>query len=316
MITTVTLNPSLDRTLLVAELTRGEVLRADATRDDPGGKGVNVARALAMHGEHPVAVLPAGGSIGRALVAQLGDAGVDVEPVAIEGTTRANITIVEPDGVTTKLNEPGPLLSATEIDAVIEAVSKRASEGGWVVIGGSLPPGVEVDVITLVVEAAHTAGAKVALDTSGQALRTGLRAKPDLVKPNIQELLEVVGGAASTIGDVVDACQRLRTLGAVDVLCSLGADGAVLVTDQAVWQAAAPPVEVRNTVGAGDALLAGYLFAAGGGPKQALRVGVAWAAAAVRTPGTGVPVPEFIDVAGVHVTDVPDISQSLTEELV
>jgi 1-phosphofructokinase len=316
VITTVTLNPSLDRTLLVAELTRGEVLRADATRDDPGGKGVNVARALATHGEHPVAVLPAGGSIGRALVAQLQESGVDVDPVAIVGSTRTNITIVEPDGVTTKLNEPGPLLSADEIDGVLEAVSRRAAEGGWVVVGGSLPPGVEAGVVTMVIEAAHDAGAAVALDTSGEALRVGLKGRPDLVKPNVEELLQVVGGDAHTFGDVVDACHRMRAMGAQQVLCSLGADGALLVTESNVWHATAPSVEVRNTVGAGDALLAGFLFAVGGGPVQSLRVGVAWAAAAVRTPGTGVPLPELVDVASALVTDVPDTSRALNKELV
>ncbi len=141
MIITVTLNPSLDRTLLVHSLVRGEVLRADATRDDPGGKGVNVARALAAHGEQPCAVLPAGGSIGKALVAQLVEAGVHVESVPIQGATRTNITVAEPDGTTTKLNEPGPYLAAEEIDALLDTVRRLASAGDWVVIGGSLPPG-------------------------------------------------------------------------------------------------------------------------------------------------------------------------------
>lgn len=314
MITTVTLNPSLDRTLMVSELTRGEVLRADAARDDPGGKGVNVARALAAHGDKPVAVLPVGGSIGRALVVQLADQGVDVEAVNIKGATRANITIVEPDGVTTKLNEPGPLLSAEEIDAVIDAVSRRAASGGWVVVGGSLPPGVEPGVVSMVIAAAHAAGAPVALDTSGDALAAGVAAEPELAKPNLDELLEVVGGSAETLGDVVDACKRLAELGAKSVLCSLGPDGALLVKGDEVWHASAPPAEVRNTVGAGDALLAGYLFTSGAPPASALRASVAWAAAAVRTPGTGVPLPEFIDIASVRVTDAPDLERSLTKE--
>jgi len=314
MITTVTLNPSLDRTLLVSELTRGEVMSADAARDDPGGKGVNVARALAAHGEKPVAILPVGGSIGRALVVQLADQGVHVEAVSIKGATRANITIVEPDGVTTKLNEPGPMLSAEEIDDVIDAVSRHAAPGGWVVVGGSLPPGVEPGIVAMVIAAAHAEGALVALDTSGDALAAGVAAEPELAKPNLVELLEVVGGSAETLGDAVAACQRLADLGAKSVLCSLGPVGALLVKDDDVWHASAPPAEVRNTVGAGDALLAGYLFTSNAPPASALRASVAWAAAAVRTPGTGVPLPESIDIASVRVTDTPDLERGLARE--
>ncbi len=312
MITTVTLNPSLDRTLMVSELTRGGVLRADAARDDPGGKGVNVARALAAHGERPVAVLPVGGSIGRALVAQLAEQGVDVDAVDIKGATRANITIVEPDGVTTQLNEPGPLLSAEEIDRVIDAVRRHAS-GGWVVVGGSLPPGVEPNVVSMLIAAAHAGGALVALDTAGDALAVGVQAQPELAKPNVNELLEVVGGPANTLGDVVSACHRLVDLGAKSVLCSLGRDGALLVKGDDIWHASAPPAEVRNAVGGGDALLAGYLFTAGAAPGSALRSAVAWAAAAVGTPGTGVPHPEFIEIANVLVTDAPELERGLTK---
>jgi len=314
MITTVTLNPSLDRTLLVSELTRGEVLSADAARDDPGGKGVNVARALAAHGEKPVAILPVGGSIGRALAVQLADQGVHVEAVSIKGATRANITIVEPDGVTTKLNEPGPMLSAEEIDDVIDAVTRHAASGGWVVVGGSLPPGVEPGIVGMVIAAAHAQGALVALDTNGDALAAGVAAEPELAKPNLAELLEVVGGTAETLGDAVLACRRLADLGAKSVLCSLGPAGALLVKDHDIWHASAPPAEVRNTVGAGDALLAGYLFTSNAPPASALRASVAWAAAAVRTAGTGVPRPESIDIASVRVTDDPDLERSLARE--
>lgn len=308
-----TLNPSLDRTLMVTELTRGEVLQADAARDDPGGKGVNVARALAAHGDKPVAVLPVGGSIGRALVVQLLDQGVDVEAVTIKGATRTNITIVEPDGVTTKLNEPGPLLLAEEIDSLIDAVSRRAAAGGWVVVGGSLPPGVEPGIVSMVIAAAHEAGALVAIDTRSDALAAGLAAEPELAKPNVRELLEVAGGSAATLGDVVGSCQTLMNMGAKSVLCSMGPDGALLVKDGGVWHASAPPAEVRNPVGAGDALLAGYLFTYAAPPASALRAAVAWAAAALRTAGTGVPLPELIDIASVRVTDAPDLARTLVK---
>jgi 1-phosphofructokinase len=315
MIITVTLNPSLDRTLIVQQLTRGAVLRADAAREDPGGKGVNVARALAANGEQPCAVFPAGGAIGRALVGALRDGGVDVEPVAIDGATRANVTIAEADGTTTKLNEPGPYLTADDIDAVLEAVENRASTGDWVVIGGSLPPGAEPDVVALLVEAAHRSGAKVALDTSGKALAAGLTATPELVKPNREELAEAVGHDVGTLAEVVSACHELRAAGAAQVLCSLGADGALVIDDVNELLAQAPVSSVRNTVGAGDALLAGYLRSAGRGPEAGLRTGVAWAAAAVATDGTGVPTPDAVDIHAVEVVDLRQSPHTLTKEL-
>lgn len=316
MIVTVTLNPSLDRTLLVHELVRGAVLRADATRDDPGGKGVNVARALVAHGSEALAVLPAGGSIGKALVAQLADAGVQVEPVAIAGATRTNITVAEPDGTTTKLNEPGPYLSAEEIDMVLDAVEHRVQPGDWVVIGGSLPPGAGPEVVAMLIERAHASGASVALDTSGAGFTAGLGHAPDLVKPNKEELAEAVGRGIATLHDVVEASAALRSQGAGRVLCSLGADGAVLVDDASTLHASAPVAEVRNTVGAGDALLAGYLNAVGRGPAKALRTGVAWASAAVATSGTGVPSPDLVDTSAVRVVDLSESPALLTKELV
>lgn len=315
MIITVTLNPSLDRTLIVHELVRGEVLRAEAAREDPGGKGVNVARALAAHGEQPCAIFPAGGAIGRALVGALQDAGVEVDPVGIEGTTRANVTVVEPDGTTTKLNEPGPYLGASDIDAVLDAVENKASAGDWVVIGGSLPPGTEPEIVALLVEASHRSGARAALDTSGKGLVAGLGAGPDLVKPNREELADAVGHGAATVADVVASCHELRTLGARQVLCSLGADGALVVDAENELHADAPLTEVRNTVGAGDALLAGYLRSIGRGPTAAIRGGVAWAAAAVATAGTGVPAPDLVDTSAVEVTDLRQFPEILTKEL-
>ncbi len=315
MIITITLNPSLDRTLLVQHFERGAVLRADATRDDPGGKGVNVARALAAHGEQPCAVLPVGGSIGKALAAQLAEAGVRVEPVAIEGATRTNITVAEPDGTTTKLNEPGPYLSGEEIDGLLDAVTRLAGSGDWVVLGGSLPPGVEPAVVPLFVDAAHHAGAAVALDTSGEALRAGLTHAPDLVKPNREELAEAVGATVATIADVIDACRVLLGGGAGRVLCSLGPDGAVYVDNEVSLHGSAPRTDVRNTVGAGDALLAGYLRAVGRGPEAALRTAVAWATAAVGTAGTGVPTPESVDASKVTVVDIQNSPHLLIKEL-
>jgi 1-phosphofructokinase len=304
MIVTVTLNPSLDRTLAVAELVRGEVVRAESTLEDPGGKGVNVTRFLVARGTASVAVLPAGGSIGRALVGALSDAGIPHRAVPIAGATRSNVTVVEPDGTTTKLNEQGPALSDVELDALVAAVAERVMPGGWVVVAGSLPADLGTAIVHRLAEVARTTGARFALDASGAALADGLAAHPDLIKPNAEELGEVLGRPLETLDEVLAGCDEARARGAAAVICSLGAEGAVLVDADGRWHATGPAVPVVSTVGAGDSVLAGFLHGGGAGP-QALRVGIAWATAAVQTPGTGVPDAALIDPAAVEVAELP-----------
>ena len=303
MIVTVTLNPSLDRTLAVAELARGEVVRADSTLEDPGGKGVNVTRFLTAHGTKSVAVLPSGGSIGRALLGALDDAQIPYRAIPVAGATRSNVTVVEPDGMTTKLNEPGPDLSRSEIDALVAAVAEEARPGGWVVVAGSLPAGMDTAIIARLAQVARDAGARFALDASGAALADGLSANPDLIKPNDEELGEILGRELTTLDEVVAGCQEARARGARAVICSLGADGAVLVNADGVWRVTGARVPVLSTVGAGDSVLSGFLHGGGSGP-DALREGVAWATAAVQTPGPGVPPAELIDLDAVEVSAI------------
>ena len=301
MIVTVTLNPSLDRTLAVSALLRGEVIRADSTIEDPGGKGVNVTRFLTTRGSDSVAVLPVGGSIGRGLVGLLDDAGIPYRAIPIHGRTRANVTVVEPDGTTTKLNEPGPDLTTGEIDALIEAVAELVTPDGWVVVAGSLPAELDTSVMNRLGDVARTAGARFALDASGDALADGLAAGPDVIKPNDEELGEILGRELTTIEEVLAGCDEVRARGAGAVICSLGSKGAVLVDDHGRWFATGPKVAVLSTVGAGDSLLAGFLHGGGSGP-EALRVGIAWATAAVQTAGTGVPAADLIDLDAVQVS--------------
>ena len=308
MIVTVTFNPSLDRTMAFPAVVRGEVLRADSTIEDPGGKGVNVTRFLTAHGTDSVAVLPVGGPMGHALVSALDDAGIPHRDIPIAGHTRANVAVVEPDGTTTKLNEAGPVLTASEVDALVAAVAELATPGDWVVVAGSLPTGQSTDVVLRVAEVARAVGARFALDISGQALADGLSARPDLIKPNEEELGEILGRELSSIDEVLAGCDEARARGAAAVICSLGKDGAVLVDADGAWHGTGPRVPVLSTVGAGDSLLSGFLHAGGSGP-EALREGIAWATAAVQTPGTGVPPAGLIDRTAVEVIEIATASQ-------
>ncbi|WP_406508202.1 1-phosphofructokinase [Streptomyces sp. NBC_00212] len=311
-ILTVTPNPSLDRTYEVPGLTRGDVLRATGERVDPGGKGVNVSRAVAAAGHRTVAVVPLGGAPGALVAELLGAEGIEVAPVPVAGHTRSNISVAEPDGTLTKINAPGPQLTAAESELLLDTVRKHSGRADWIACCGSLPPGLAPQWYADLVARAHAAGAKVALDTSGPSLIAALRERPDVVKPNAEELAQAVGRPLATIGDAVKAAEEVRQLGAGAVLASLGADGQLLVTASGTYFASAPVATVRSNVGAGDASLAGFLAAGGEGPR-ALAAAVAHGAAAVQLPGSVMPTPGDLDPAAVTVTDAVPLDRPLTE---
>ena len=362
MITTLTPNPSLDRTVsLPGELIRGGVNRLTGVTIEPGGKGLNVARVLVGAGQTVTAVLPAASHdpLLRVLGAVAAD-GLRVRPVEIVGSARINTAVTEPDGTTTKLNEPGAGLDDDEIAAVeralIEAVSRRdgaedadaacaagaigavatgsagagsvvdaeedadAAEAGawadsapaahdWAVLSGSLPPGAPVDwYARLVVRLRGAApGLRIAVDTSDAplaALAVAMpAAAPDLIKPNGEELGQLAGLPAERAmaledgamrgeyGPVVEAARVLVERGVATVMATLGAAGAVLVTAEGAWHAAAPKIHVLSTVGAGDSSVAGYVLAdvRGGDATERLRTAVAYGSAAAGLPGTALP---------------------------
>ncbi|MFJ4919040.1 1-phosphofructokinase [Streptomyces sp. NPDC088725] len=316
MILTVTPNPSLDRTYEVPSLDRGDVLRATAERVDPGGKGVNVSRAVAAAGRSTVAVLPLGGAAGALVAALLAEQGIEVARVALSGTTRSNIALAEPDGTLTKINSPGPELTAAESESLLTTIRAQFSAHpggeGWIACCGSLPRGLAPEWYAELVAHAHRAGARIALDTSGPSLLAGLRERPDVVKPNAEELAQAVGRPLLTVGDAVKAAEELRTYGARSVLASLGADGQLLVSDAGTYFGSAVVADVRSNVGAGDASLAGFLAAGGEGPK-ALAAAVAHGAAAVGLPGSVMPSPADLDPSAVTVTSDVPLDRSLTE---
>ncbi|MEU9232126.1 1-phosphofructokinase [Streptomyces subrutilus] len=305
MILTVTPNPSLDRTYEVPALERGGVLRATGDRVDPGGKGVNVSRAVAAAGVRTTAVLPLGGTPGTLLAELLVAQGVDVTVVSIAGETRANISLAEPDGTLTKINAAGPEVTPTESALLLDTVRTCSGAASWIACCGSLPRGLRPEWYADLVTRAHEAGARIALDTSGPALLAALPARPDVIKPNAEELAEAVGRPLATLGDVVKAAEELRSLGARAVLASLGADGQLLVAEEGSHYGTAPAPAVRSNVGAGDASLAGFLIAGGAGP-EALASALAHGAAAVQLPGSAMPTPADLRPDAVRITqDLP-----------
>lgn len=315
MIVTLTVNPSVDVTYDVGELLPGEVLRVASTHRDPAGKGINVARALSANDAATLALFPADADEGGWLSGALDGLGIPVATTHVRGPIRQNVTIVEADGRTTKLNEPGPRLDDLEVEALLGELERRVREFSprWVVAAGSLPHGAPDDLYVAVAEIAHRHGARFALDTSGEALSRTVAARvADLVKPNREELAELVGRPLASWGAVEEAARSILGPADAAVLVSLGEDGALAVTaDRAVraYHAAVVPV---STVGAGDCALAGYLWADCDRPDSDLadrvRHAVAWGTAAVQLPATGVPTPENIRLDAVRVDEHPDPS--------
>jgi 1-phosphofructokinase len=312
-IVTLTANPSIDRTLtLGSPLQRGAVHRLESVTSQAGGKGVNISRACVAAGVDTVAVLPAARD--DAFVHELVAGGIPHRLVVSDQLVRVNLTVTEPDGTTTKLNSPGPGASRAGLDALAAALHELAAGADWVVLAGSLPPGAPVEWYADLV--ADLRGlVRVAVDTSDAPLRALVDrlevAPPQVMKPNGEELASFTGGDGRRLeADPVAAAAAARTLvdrGVHTVLATLGGHGAVLVTDEGAWHAAAPPTEVVSTVGAGDSSLFGYLLGdlRGHDPAQRLALAVAYGSAAAGLPGTTIPEPSQVHPRLVEVRALP-----------
>jgi len=318
MIVTLTAHPALDRTVrLDAPLQVGEVQSARSGREDAAGKGVNVARAVHA-ADHPVvAVLPLDPEdpYGAALRATH----LPVDPVGIRGFVRANLTIVDAVGTTTKINLPGAPLTEADLAHLIEATVAASADADWLVLAGSLPPGAPDDFYARVIHAVRASGGahapRIAVDTSGPALHAVVQdGRPDLIKPNEDELAQLAGveldadtaDAAALVDAVHAIARRLVPERVAAAFVTLGALGAVLVDEHGAWFGAAPRISVRSTVGAGDSSLAGFLLASvrGADPAECVRTGIRYGAAAAALPGTQPPSPEDLPAGDVPVREL------------
>ena len=291
MIVTVTLNPTLDRTLMIPELCLGEVNRARAVRDDLGGKGVNVSRALQALGLPSTIVALLAGWTGKAMHEGLLAAGFDVVALEVPGETRRNVTLRdEATNQTTKVNEPGPALDPAHAAALAERIAGLARPGDLWAFCGALPPAAPSDFYARLIAIVQAAGARAFLDTSGAALKHGLPAHPFGVKPNREEAAELLGVPLEAgIGDIA-AARALHASGIEVVALSAGADGLVLAMGNQLILARPPRVPVASPIGAGDSALAGLLWAVSEAcdPVECARRAVACGAAAAMQEGTGV----------------------------
>lgn len=256
MILTVTLNTAVDLTYRVPALRPHTSHRVTEVTERPGGKGLNVARVLARLGHDVTVTGFAGGDTGRALHDHLGRApGIADALVPTEGASRRTVAVVDAStGDTTQLNEPGPLVSPAEWAAFLEAYAGLVPDASAVALCGSLPPGVPVGAYAQLIRQARAAHVPVLLDTSGEPLRRGIAARPDIIKPNADELAELTGSR-----EPLRATRAARRRGAHTVVASLGTRGLLASTPDGTWQAAPPHAVQGNPTGAGDSVVAGLL---------------------------------------------------------
>ena len=291
MIYTVTLNPAVDKELVVPAIEMDTVLRSQDINVDYGGKGFNVSRMLESLGGSSVALGFAGGHNGELLREGLESLGIESDFVWVDGETRTNVSIVtEIPSHYIKVNEPGPTISAEAREALKEKVRTLARAGDWWVLAGSLPPGVSPTIYADLIQVIQEAGAYVVLDTSGEALRWGVSGRPFLAKPNDVELQQLTGLPVAGPAEIASAAAFMQKSGIDNVVVSLGKEGAMLVDEQGVWQAASPRITERNPIGAGDSMVGGLVWGLSEGLSvpDALRWGIACGAATASLSGTAV----------------------------
>ena len=289
-VVTLTMNPALDVTSETARIASGEKLRCSAPRHDPGGGGINVARALRMLGGNATAVFPVGGVTGKWLETLMIEESVPCRAIPIAGMTRENFTIDERQSKRQfRFVMPGPAVSAIERQRCLDEATGLLSYGGYLVASGSLPPGVPIDFYRHVGERVNGIGGRFVLDTSGPALRAIGNASVFLLKASRTELGELLGRQIGDTHAQEAAAKEAVALGYAElVVLSLGAEGAVLAHRTGCWRFRAAVVPVASTVGAGDSMVAGILhrLSLNASIQEAVRYGMAAGAAALMRPGT------------------------------
>ncbi|MGI8428462.1 MAG: 1-phosphofructokinase family hexose kinase [Solirubrobacteraceae bacterium] len=301
MIITVTLNAALDKTLEVPSFTPGRRHRTVDQRTLPGGKGVNIARALKVLGQPVIATGLAGGSTGTRIVEALNDEAILNAFVRIREDSRTNTAVLDPTtGLHTEINERGPSVSAQELELFRDKLLYLAKGASICVFAGSLPRGVDPDVYAGLIREVRRLGATTVLDTDGEPLRLAVRAEPDVVSPNELESEELVGHEFNDVEDRAHAVIEMTRLGAGEAIMTV-ADGcfAQLLEEgvPTLYRLRIDEQEARSTVGSGDAFLAGYVASRymGRSPVECLRFGVACGAQSTQHFGAGILDPGRVD---------------------
>ena len=287
MIVTLTINPTIDRVISVDRLAFEDRSYINSNRESAGGRGINASCVIHSFGGQTLALLICGGAAGKRLEAHLQCDGLPFQIVPVENEIRTNLTITDKHGLTVNLNEGGPTLAKAEVALVERAVKETLDRASWLMICGSLPPGVPPSFSGRLIAAARKKKVKTLLHADGEALRQGIEERPTVATPNQQEAERLLGRSLLTRTHYLEAAERMRTMGPESVVLSLGSRGAVGAFREGVFEALPPRVDAVCPIGAGDALSAAYAWAMErkNNGVEALRWGVAAGTASARLPG-------------------------------
>lgn len=297
MIYTVTLNPAIDKTVMIENLRTGAVNRVASVREDPGGKGINVSKCLKNLGEPSVAAMILAGDAGKRLETMLEALGIASLAVWAEGESRTNLKIIDPvKGENTDINEPGPTVTETLLDQLKTKLSENIQRGDIVILSGSLPAGVDRGLYKDWTAHFRNLGACVYLDADGEPMHKGITAVPYMIKPNNDELAALMGKERLTTEEMLAEGRRLLESGISEIVISLGGDGALFVSEDGCYYAEGLPVAVKSTVGAGDSVVAAAAYGQAKNLTREARIqlAVAMGAASVMQSGTQPPEAQLV----------------------
>lgn len=291
MITTVVLNPAVDKIYFVDNFQPGGMYRVKETIRSAGGKGINVSRVITALGGNVLSIGFKAGHTGEWLAQQLKNLGAVTEFIEVEGESRTNNNIIDKTrGTETEVLETGPLITEEALQKLISVYDEALKKTKVVVCSGGLPAGVGNDIYKTLIVKAKKYDIRVILDSSGEVLKQGIEAKPYMIKPNLRELGSLVNRELKEVEEVLEACRCIQREGVEIVLASLGEKGAILVSKDRSFRAYVPNIEVVNTIGCGDSMVAGFAAALSKGfeLEEALRLGSACGVNNAQYAGIGV----------------------------
>lgn len=297
MVYTITLNPAVDKTVVIPNFASGTVNRIQNMRIDAGGKGINVSKCLQSMSVDSVVCTILGGSSGKKILSLVTEQGLNVLSVSVAGETRTNLKIVDTQQhENTDINEPGPLVPDEVIYRLQQIIAERITTGDVVIMSGSLPKGVQAELYRVWTDYFNGLGARVILDADGEQMRQGVKAKPYLVKPNDLELSRLIGRVLTGEDELVAAGKQLLDEGVQEVLISRGDKGAIYLAREGAYKADGVKVPVLSTVGAGDSMVAAmaYGYEKKMSAPDRLRLAIAIGSASVTCSGTQAPAAELV----------------------
>ncbi len=297
MIITVTMNPAIDKTVEIEAFVHGGLNRITNITTDAGGKGINVSKTIKALGGDSLATGFLSGNNGKTIQNALEGQDILNHFVFTNGETRVNTKIIEASGTVTELNEKGPVTTENDVDMLLERIHPYLQEGTIIVLSGSIPTGVQKNIYKTITEYAHRKNAKVFVDADGELFSEAMKARPDIIKPNKEELEEYLGMKLDDENMILAAGQAILTCGIKTVIISLGAKGAYFMSKEHTLYSPGLNVERHSTVGAGDAMVAALVYGMDKGHslEECAKLAMATSAGAVMTIGTKPPTRAVVD---------------------